>query len=41
MRTAVKNKTGKDLDALTAAELAPLVEAAAKKLQETRQPQAA
>ena len=41
VRTAVKNKTGKDLDALTAAELAPLVEAAAKKLQETRQAKAA
>ena len=41
VRTAVKNKTGKDLDALNAAELAPLVEAAAKKLQETRQAQAA
>ncbi len=32
VRTAVKNKTGKELDALNAAELAPLVEAAAKKL---------
>ena len=41
VRTAVKNKTGKDLDALDASELAPLVEAAAKKLQETRQAQAA
>ena len=41
VRTAVKNKTGKDLDALTTAELAPLVEAAAKKLQETRQAKAA
>ena len=41
VRTAVKNKTGKDLDALTAAELAPLVEAAAKKLQETQQAKAA
>ena len=40
VRTAVKNKTGKDLDALTAAELAPLVEAAAKKLQETQQAKA-
>ena len=38
VRTAVKNKTGKDLDA---SELAPLVEAAAKKLQETRQAKAA
>ena len=35
------NKTGKDLDALDASELAPLIEAAAKKLQETRQAQAA
>ena len=41
VRTAVKNKTGKSLDDLDASELAPLVEAAAKKLQETRQPQAA
>ena len=41
VRTAVKNKTGKDLDALTAAELAPLVEAAAKKLQETQLAKAA
>ena len=41
VRTAVKNKTGKDLAALDASELAPLVEAAAKKLQETRQAQAA
>ena len=41
VRTAVKNKTGKDLDALDAAELAPLVEAAAKKLQETQQAKAA
>ena len=41
VRTAVKNKTGKDLDALDASELAPLVEAAAKKLQETRQAKAA
>ena len=41
VRTAVKNKTDKDLDALDASELAPLVEAAAKKLQETRQAQAA
>ena len=41
VRTAVKNKTGKDLESLDASELAPLVEAAAKKLQETRQAQAA
>ena len=41
VRTAVKNKTGKDLDALDASELTPLVEAATKKLQETRQAQAA
>ena len=41
VRTAVKNKTGKDLDALDASELAPLVEAAAKKLQETQQAKAA
>ncbi len=41
VRTAVKNKTGKELDALNAAELAPLVEAAAKKLQEAQQAKAA
>ena len=41
VRTAVKNKTGKDLDDLDASELAPLVEVAAKKLQETRQAQPA
>ena len=41
VRSAVKNKTGKSLDDLDAAELAPLVEAAAKKLQETRQAQTA
>ena len=41
VRTAVKNKTGKELDALNAAELAPLVEAAAKKLQATQQAKAA
>ena len=41
VRSAVKNKTGKSLDDLDASELAPLVEAAAKKLQETRQAQAA
>ncbi len=41
VRTAVKNKTGKELGDLDASELAPLVEAAAKKLQETRQAQAA
>ena len=41
VRSAVADRTGKDLDALTAAELAPLVEAAAKKLQETQQAQAA
>ena len=41
VRTAVKNKTGKDLDALDASELSPLVEAAAKKLQETQQAKAA
>ena len=41
VRTAVKNKTGKDLEALDASELAPLVEAAAKKLQEAQQAKAA
>ena len=41
VRAAVKNKTGKDLESLDASELAPLVEAAAKKLQETQQAKAA
>ena len=41
VRAAVTARTGKFLDDLTAAELAPLVEAAAKKLQETRGAQAA
>ena len=41
VRAAVAERTGKFLDDLTAAELAPLVEAAAKKLQETRGAQAA
>ena len=41
VRAAVKNKTGKELDALDASELASLVEAAAKKLQETQQAKAA
>ena len=36
VRSAVTDRTGKGLDDLDAAELAPLVEAAAKKLQETR-----
>ena len=34
VRAAVRKQTGKDLDELTAAELGPLVKAAAKKLQE-------
>ena len=37
VRTAVTDRTGKNLEDLTDAELAPLVEAAAKKLQETQQ----
>ena len=37
VRTAVVDRTGKGLDELTADELAPLVEAAANKLQEMRQ----
>ena len=41
VRSAVTDRTGKSLDDLDASELAPLVEAAAKKLQETRQAQAA
>ncbi len=41
VRAAVTGRTGKGLDDLDAAELTPLVEAAAKKLQETRQAQAA
>ena len=36
VRSAVTDRTGKSLDALDASELAPLVEAAAKKLQETQ-----
>ena len=41
VRTAVVNRTGKSIDDLTAAELGPLVEAAANKLREMRQAQAA
>ena len=41
VRTAVTDRTGKSLDDLTAAELAALVEAAAQKLQESRQAKAA
>ena len=41
VRTAVVNRTGKSIDDLTAAELGPLVEAAANKLREMRQSQAA
>ncbi len=41
VRAAVADRTGKGLDDLTAAELAPLVEAAAKKLQEAQQAKAA
>ena len=41
VRTAVVNRTGKSLEDLTAAELGPLVEAAAAKLREMQQAQAA
>ena len=41
VRTAVVTRTGKSLDDLTAAELGPLVEAAANKLREMQQAQAA
>ena len=41
VRSAVSDRTGKGLDDLDASELVPLVEAAAKKLQETRQAKAA
>ena len=41
VRTAVVDRTGKSLDDLTAAELGPLVEAAANKLREMQQAQAA
>ena len=41
VRTAVANRTGKGLDDLAAAELGPLVEAAAAKLREMQQAQAA
>ena len=40
IREAVSARTGRDLDKLTAAELAPLVKAAANKLNQMRQPQA-
>ena len=40
VREAVSARTGRDLDKLTAAELAPLVKAAANKLNQMRQPQA-
>ena len=41
VRAAVKNKTGQDLDDLPASELKSLVEAAAGKLRQMQQPQAA
>ena len=41
VRTAVVNQTGKSIDDLTAAELGPLVEAAANKLRQMKQAQAA
>ena len=41
VRTAVVDRTGKSLDDLTAAELGPLVEAAANKLRQMQQAQAA
>ena len=40
VRTAVVNRTGKSVDDLTAAELGPLVEAAANKLRQMKQEQA-
>ena len=39
VRTAVVNQTGKSIDDLTAAELGPLVEAAANKLRQMQQAQ--
>ena len=41
VRTAVVDRMGKSIDDLTAAELGPLVEAAANKLKQIRQAQAA
>ena len=41
VRTAVVDRMGKSIDDLTAAELGPLVEAAANKLNQMRQAQAA
>ena len=41
VRAAVQRQTGKDLDGLSADELGPLVEAAANKLREMKQAQAA
>ena len=41
VRTAVVDRTGKSIDDLTAAELGPLVEAAANKLRQMKQAQAA
>ena len=41
MRTAVTDRTGKSIDDLDAAELGPLVEAAANKLRQMQQAQAA
>ena len=41
VRTAVVDRTGKSIDDLTAAELGPLVEAAANKLREMQQAKAA
>ena len=41
MRSAVTDRTGKSIDDLTAAELGPLVEAAANKLRQMQQAQAA
>ena len=40
MRTAVVERTGKSIDDLTAADLGPLVEAAANKLRQMQQEQA-
>ena len=41
VRSAVVDRTGKSIDDLTAAELGPLVEAAANKLRQMQQAQAA
>ncbi len=37
VRAAVKGKTGRDLEAVSASELTPLVQGATRKLQQTRE----